>query len=138
MIGGLGRTGRPVELVRTKGGRSFYLHTGEEVPASEYKQGTKRSAGEESDEDDALRSMARRRKNALPTVKEAQKCSECDKVFKRPCDLTYVRPGRRPVPMLTRSVGNMRKPTLGRGNAAMHPASTTSTDGQRKRSASAT
>lgn len=35
--------------------------------------------------------MARKRKSAQPTPKDtAQQCSECDKVFKRPCDLTYV------------------------------------------------
>lgn len=41
-------------------------------------------------EDDIMRSMARRRKSAQTVVKEVQRCSDCDKVFKRPCDLTYV------------------------------------------------
>lgn len=49
--------------------------------------GAKRAADEDSDED-PLRSMARRRKNAQAAAKEAQQCRECDKVFKRPCDLT--------------------------------------------------
>ena len=33
------------------------------------------------------RSMARRKKDA-PPMNINQKCSNCDKVFKRPCDLT--------------------------------------------------
>ncbi len=37
------------------------------------------------DEDEVLRSMARRKKNAKPEIHE---CSLCDKEFKRPCDLT--------------------------------------------------
>ncbi|KAL8722606.1 MAG: hypothetical protein Q9225_000912 [Loekoesia sp. 1 TL-2023] len=32
--------------------------------------------------------MARRRKSAQAAVKEVQQCQDCDKVFKRPCDLT--------------------------------------------------
>jgi hypothetical protein len=39
----------------------------------------------DDDDDDALRSMARRKKNAKPEIHE---CSLCDKEFKRPCDLT--------------------------------------------------
>ncbi|KAL8726343.1 MAG: hypothetical protein Q9181_006084 [Wetmoreana brouardii] len=82
--GGLSQTGRPVELVRIKHGQSFSLRTGNAVdPAA----GSKRSAGEESD-DDAFRSMARRRKSAQAAVKDVQQCRDCDKVFKRPCDLT--------------------------------------------------
>lgn len=33
------------------------------------------------------RSMARRKKDA-PPMNINQKCADCDKVFKRPCDLT--------------------------------------------------
>lgn len=39
-------------------------------------------------DDDIMRSMARRRK-AQAAVKDVQRCSDCEKVFKRPCDLTY-------------------------------------------------
>ncbi|MCJ1404166.1 copper-binding transcription factor [Xylographa trunciseda] len=91
LVGGLGQTGRAAELVRTKDGRSISLRTGEEVTGDNisvpFQHGIKRSVSEESDED-ILRSMARRRKSAQPTVKDIQKCNECDKVFKRPCDLT--------------------------------------------------
>lgn len=84
--GGLGQNGRPVELVRIKNGQSISLRTGSIVNSSSGSAGAKRSADEDSDED-PLRSMARRRK-AAQAVKEAQQCQECDKVFKRPCDLT--------------------------------------------------
>ena len=91
LIGGLGQTGRVAELVRTKNGRSISLRTGEEVSAdytsSPYRHGIKRSVSEETDEA-VLRSMARRRKSAQPAVKDVQRCNECDKIFKRPCDLT--------------------------------------------------
>lgn len=94
LVGGLGQTGRVAELVRTTNdGCSVSLRTGERFSAEEmsarYHPGMKRSVSEESDED-VLRSMARRRKSAQPTVKDVQKCSDCSKVFKRPCDLTYV------------------------------------------------
>jgi len=95
LVGGLGQTGRVAELVRTTNdGCAISLCTGERFSAEEmsarYQPGMKRSVSEESDED-VLRSMARRRKSAQPTVKDVQKkCSDCAKVFKRPCDLTYV------------------------------------------------
>jgi len=41
-----------------------------------------------SDDDGVRRSMARRKKSALPTDHAAQTCGECGKEFKRPCDLT--------------------------------------------------
>ncbi|MCJ1439154.1 copper-binding transcription factor [Xylographa pallens] len=91
LVGGLGQTGCVAELVRTKHGRAISLRTGEDVSteytSAPFQHGIKRSVGEESDED-VLRSMARRRKSAQPTVKDIQKCNECDKAFKRPCDLT--------------------------------------------------
>lgn len=94
LVGGLGQTGRVAELVRTtKDGSSISLRTGKRFSAEEmsarYQPGMKRSVSEESDED-VLRSMARRRKSAQHTLKDAQKCRDCSKVFKRPCDLTYV------------------------------------------------
>ena len=48
----------------------------------------------DADEDEVLRSMARRKKNAKPEIHE---CSLCDKEFKRPCDLTkHVKTHERP------------------------------------------
>lgn len=48
----------------------------------------------DDDDDDVLRSMARRKKNAKPEIHE---CSLCDKEFKRPCDLTkHVKTHERP------------------------------------------
>jgi uncharacterized C2H2 Zn-finger protein len=49
----------------------------------------KRAIANEEDELDegVMRSMARRKKNA-PPMDINQKCNHCDKVFKRPCDLT--------------------------------------------------
>ena len=90
LVGGLGRTGRPAELIRIKEGRSILLRTGEDVSdetLADYQRGVKRCVGEDSEED-VLRSMARRKASALPVVKDVQKCSDCEKVFKRPCDLT--------------------------------------------------
>lgn len=89
LVGGLAQTGTPAELVRTTNGKSISLRTGEEVSMDDYKPGSKRSVDEMSDED-ALRSMARRKKVAGVAVKEEHRCKECDKIFKRPCDLTYV------------------------------------------------
>ncbi|KAL8790835.1 MAG: hypothetical protein Q9213_000459 [Squamulea squamosa] len=85
--GGLSQTGRPAELVRIKNGRSISLRTGSVVDPSSSSGGAKQSVNEESD-DDALRSMARRRKTAQAAVKDVQQCRDCDKIFKRPCDLT--------------------------------------------------
>ena len=76
--GGLGRTGRPAELVRLKDGQAISLRTGEVVKSDT-------AVGP----DDSLHySMARRRKSEQAAAKQAQRCSECDKEFKRPCDLT--------------------------------------------------
>ena len=90
-MGGLSQTGQPAELVRTKEGKSISLCTGDVISTedshADYRHGLKRPVSEDSD-DDAMRSMARRRKSTLPAVKEVQKCRECGKVFKRPCDLT--------------------------------------------------
>ena len=86
-MGGLSQTGRPAELVRTSNGKSISLQTGQEVKMEDYKPCNKRAVDEESEED-ILRSMARRKKSAGQGVKEEQRCKECDKLFKRPCDLT--------------------------------------------------
>ena len=76
--GGLGRTGRPAELVRIKDGQAISLRSGEVVEPD-------KAMGPD---DDLHYSMARRRKSEQAAAKQAQRCSECDKEFKRPCDLT--------------------------------------------------
>lgn len=78
--GGLGQTGRPAELVRFKDGQAISLRTGEVVNPDASPSG--------SADEDLAHSMARRKKSEQATVKQAQRCSECDKEFKRPCDLT--------------------------------------------------
>lgn len=93
--GGIHINGRPAELVRIKkNGKAFSLATGEEVDMDEDVKGEiqiKRSASEElADEEEIMRSMARRKKNAHPDEYAPKKCREpgCNKEFKRPCDLT--------------------------------------------------
>ncbi|XBQ88457.1 hypothetical protein V6000_004079 [Aspergillus fumigatus] len=84
--GGLSKNGRPAELVVHKDGEMISLRTGKPyeenaVPAM------KRSLSLGSVDEGVERSMARRKKNA-PPMDINQKCKDCDKVFKRPCDLT--------------------------------------------------
>ena len=87
--GGLSQTGQPAQLVRIRDGRSVSLRTGEEVePLPGFGQRPQSSIHMELD-DDIQRSMARRRKAEQAAMKEQQKCKECDKLFKRPCDLTF-------------------------------------------------
>ncbi|EDN02375.1 hypothetical protein HCAG_00239 [Histoplasma mississippiense (nom. inval.)] len=88
--GGLGATGRPAELVRRKKDKqAISLRTGNpyDEKASPAVPIMKRSLSMESCDDGVARSMARRKKNA-PPLDINQKCKDCDKVFKRPCDLT--------------------------------------------------
>ncbi|KAI0544251.1 hypothetical protein F4679DRAFT_589677 [Xylaria curta] len=94
LIGGIANTGRPVELVRDKeNGRAISLATGEPVEMGG-EQGPvrfKRSLSQQAeDEEEIMRSMARRKKNAMPEELALKKCSHagCNKEFKRPCDLT--------------------------------------------------
>ncbi|KAF2626887.1 hypothetical protein BU25DRAFT_411420 [Macroventuria anomochaeta] len=80
--GGLSHNGRPVELVREKDGKVIPLAIGSE---NAYK---KRALSEEDiDDDEVLRSMARRRKSDKPGD-VLHMCRDCKKEFKRPCDLT--------------------------------------------------
>lgn len=80
--GGLSHNGRPIELVREKDGKVIPLATGSE---NAYK---KRALSEEDiDDDDVMRSMARRRKSDKPGD-VLHMCRDCKKEFKRPCDLT--------------------------------------------------
>ncbi|MCJ1226959.1 copper-binding transcription factor [Toensbergia leucococca] len=89
--GGLSQTGRAAELVRIKNGQPISLRTGTIIKGEGSSAGQSpiiRAPTSEELDDNIIRSMARRRKSAQPTIKDAQSCSECDKVFKRPCDLT--------------------------------------------------
>lgn len=97
--GGLGQTGRPAELVRWKNGEGVSLRTNERYEAQPV---IKRQRSEASFDDDAERSMARRKKNAEPRVTDLT-CSDrsCDKIFNRKCDLakhekTHSRPFKCP------------------------------------------
>ena len=82
--GGIGHTGRPAQLVQTINGRSTSLRDGKEVDLRKLREEAGAASDEEFDEETLL-SMARRRKNAVPVF---HRCRECDKEFKRPCDLT--------------------------------------------------
>ncbi|KAI9927809.1 hypothetical protein ASPWEDRAFT_554745 [Aspergillus wentii DTO 134E9] len=84
--GGLSKTGRPAELVAHKDGQSVSLRTGQPYDENAL-PAFKRSLSVESLDEGVERSMARRKKNA-PPMDINQKCKDCDKVFKRPCDLT--------------------------------------------------
>ena len=108
--GGIHVNGRPAELVRIKkNGKAISMATGEPVEIEEDGDGLvrfKRSASQElEDEEEIMRSMARRKKNATPEELAPKKCREpgCNKEFKRPCDLTkhektHSRPWKCPVP----------------------------------------
>ncbi|KAK4101720.1 hypothetical protein N658DRAFT_425133 [Parathielavia hyrcaniae] len=109
--GGIHINGRPAELVRVKkNGKMVSMATGEPIEKlEEDADGTmrfKRSASQElADEEEIMRSMARRKKNASPEELAPKKCREpgCNKEFKRPCDLTkhektHSRPWKCPVP----------------------------------------
>jgi len=93
--GGITVNGRPAQLVRVKkDGKAISIATGEPVELLETAKGglrVKRSASEElADEEEIMRSMARRKKNAPPEMYAPKKCPEpgCGKSFARPCDLT--------------------------------------------------
>ncbi len=93
--GGPTVNGRPSELVFTrKDGQAVSMVTKQPVDLDEDAKDTvrvKRSASEElQDEEEIMRSMARRKKNAPPEMYAPKKCPEpgCNKKFPRPCDLT--------------------------------------------------
>ena len=84
--GGLSHTGRPAELVRIKNGQAISLRTGQPIHADASPE--MKRAGSSGPDDDLLHSMARRKKTEAEKAKQIQRCSECNKEFKRPCDLT--------------------------------------------------
>lgn len=108
--GGITVNGRPMELVRISAdGRAVSIATGLPVELEEDSKDSiriKRSASQElQDEEEIMRSMARRKKNAPPEEYAPKMCSVegCRKMFKRPCDLTkhektHSRPWKCPIP----------------------------------------
>ncbi|KAI1208780.1 uncharacterized protein F4807DRAFT_133798 [Annulohypoxylon truncatum] len=112
LMGGLTTNGRPAELVRVKkNGKAFSMATGKPVEDLEDDEAKgpirfKRSMSEQAeDEEEIMRSMARRKKNASPEELAPKKCNHpgCNKEFKRPCDLTkhektHSRPWKCPIP----------------------------------------
>lgn len=87
IVGGVSQNGKPAELVRhTKDGKTISLADDRVLTSDELaSSSTKRPMADFVDDEEALRSMARRKKNAKP---EIHPCDLCDKEFKRPCDLT--------------------------------------------------
>lgn len=87
LAGGLSKNGRPVELVRRKGDRVISLATGKPYDADEFAvPALKRQHSNSAQQEDVLRSMARKKKNAPP--EPMRDCPHCDKQFPRDCDLT--------------------------------------------------
>ncbi|EME48795.1 hypothetical protein DOTSEDRAFT_40082 [Dothistroma septosporum NZE10] len=95
--GGVTHNGKPAELVRhMPDGKVISVVTGRPIPGEEVVtsgMNGKRPATDVDDEE-VLRSMARRKKNAKP---EIHTCEICTKEFKRPCDLTkHIKTHERP------------------------------------------
>ncbi|KAH9908989.1 hypothetical protein F4778DRAFT_768020 [Xylariomycetidae sp. FL2044] len=96
LIGGIADNGRPAELVRVKkNGKGYSYATGKPIDNLDKQSETpprfKRSMSQQlEDEEEIMRSMARRKKNASPEELAPKKCTHagCHKEFKRPCDLT--------------------------------------------------
>ncbi|KAF9879101.1 hypothetical protein CkaCkLH20_03334 [Colletotrichum karsti] len=108
LYGGITENGRPAELVRIrKDGKAISMATGLEVDLEDSNSPIKmkRSLSQQlEDDEEIMRSMARRKKNASPEELAPKKCREpgCNKEFKRPCDLTkhektHSRPWKCPV-----------------------------------------
>ncbi|KAJ6157489.1 hypothetical protein N7470_005081 [Penicillium chermesinum] len=86
--GGLAQTGKPLELVIVQDGKPISMRTGLPYEPQQTPSTFKRAISFNEHVDEGVqRSMARRKKNA-PPMDINQKCAHCDKVFKRPCDLT--------------------------------------------------
>lgn len=85
--GGLSHNGRPIELVRNKNGKTIPLADNADSIATG--SSSKRALPDDDglDADEVTRSMARRRKSDKPGD-VMHICRDCNKEFKRPCDLT--------------------------------------------------
>nr|POF12715.1 zinc finger protein 143 [Quercus suber] len=100
VLGGMTHNGKPAELVRHKDGKVISIATGLAIPPEDLASSSMKrpmsGAEYDEDDDDVLRSMARRKKNAKPEI-HACSISGCDKEFKRPCDLTkHIKTHERP------------------------------------------
>jgi hypothetical protein len=82
--GGISHNGRPVELVREKNGKVVPIS---EDASKAFRTKRRLSDASDSDDEDPIRSMARRRKSEKPGD-VMHICEVCKKEFKRPCDLT--------------------------------------------------
>lgn len=107
LYGGIAESSRPAELVRVKkDGTMISMATGRVIDNADVATPFKRSTSEQKeDEEEIMRSMARRKKNASPEELAPKRCREpgCTKEFKRPCDLTkhektHSRPWKCPIP----------------------------------------
>ncbi|KAJ5768660.1 Zinc finger C2H2 [Penicillium manginii] len=85
--GGLSINGKPAEIIVTQNGKPISMRTGKPISADSPFIFKRAISFDQSTDEGVQRSMARRKKNA-PPMDINQKCKDCDKVFKRPCDLT--------------------------------------------------
>ncbi|KAK3068961.1 hypothetical protein LTR53_013071 [Teratosphaeriaceae sp. CCFEE 6253] len=97
--GGMSHNGRPAEIVRhTADGKAISLATGQTLSPDDVASASMKRPmpADLTDDEDALRSMARRKKGAKPETHECP-IPDCDKEFKRPCDLTkHIKTHERP------------------------------------------
>ncbi|KAJ5668503.1 uncharacterized protein N7477_007073 [Penicillium maclennaniae] len=86
--GGMSQNGKPAELVVVQeDGKAISMATGLPYDTTTPASFKRAVSFDEKVDEGVQRSMARRKKNA-PPMDINQKCNHCDKVFKRPCDLT--------------------------------------------------
>ncbi|OQE09386.1 hypothetical protein PENVUL_c006G03237 [Penicillium vulpinum] len=85
--GGLSKNGKPAELVVMQDGKLISMATGKPYEADVPGVAKRTISLDDAVDEGVERSMARRKKDA-PPMNINQKCADCDKVFKRPCDLT--------------------------------------------------
>ncbi|KXG45860.1 Zinc finger, C2H2 [Penicillium griseofulvum] len=85
--GGLSKNGKPAELVVMQDGKPISMATGKPYEADVSGAPKRTITLDDAVDEGVERSMARRKKDA-PPMNINQKCADCDKVFKRPCDLT--------------------------------------------------
>ncbi|KOS47446.1 hypothetical protein ACN38_g1586 [Penicillium nordicum] len=87
LAGGLSKNGKSAELVIMRDGKPISMATGKPYEADASGAAKRTITLDDAVDEGVERSMARRKKDA-PPMNINQKCADCDKVFKRPCDLT--------------------------------------------------
>ncbi|KAJ5967500.1 hypothetical protein N7501_003748 [Penicillium viridicatum] len=87
LAGGLSKNGKSAELVIMQNGKPISMATGKPYEADASGAAKRTITLDDAVDEGVERSMARRKKDA-PPMNINQKCADCDKVFKRPCDLT--------------------------------------------------